>query len=395
MPGDLLDVVLVLAVVLFALSGYRQGFVVGVLSFAGFLGGGVIGARLAPTVTGWSVLSSLPRAGVALAVLFLAATVGQLLGGVLGRELRRRIVRRPAREVDAVGGALVSSVGLLLIFWLLALAVASSPYPELASLARRSAVVGAVDAVVPDSGRRAFSSVRDVVDERGFPEVFDALRPTVVREVDPPDPALAASPVVQSSRDSIVKITGVASDCRRRVEGTGFVFAPERVMTNAHVVAGVDEPSVEAGERELDAWVVLFDPVTDVAVLAVPGLDRQALDFVVEPVDSGDDAVVVGYPQDGPFRPDSARIRGRIDARGSDIYGEQEVVREVYAVRGRVRPGNSGGPLLTLSGDVAGVVFAAAADQPEVGYALTASEVSEEAERGRTAERRVSAGRCE
>jgi S1-C subfamily serine protease len=294
-----------------------------------------------------------------------------------------------------VGGAFVSSVGLLLIFWLLALAVASSPYPELASLARRSAVVGAVDAVVPDGGRRIFSSFRGVVDEHGFPEVFDALRPTVVKEVEPPDPELAGRAVVQSSRDSVVKITGVATDCRRRVEGTGFVFAPERVMTNAHVVAGVDEPTVEAGKDRLAAWVVLFDPVTDVAVLAVPGLDERALGFAAEPAETGDDAVVVGYPQDGPFRPDSARVRGRIDARGSDIYGEDEVVREVYALRGRVRPGNSGGPLLTLSGEVAGVVFAAAADQPEVGYALTAREVSEEAALGRTAERRVSAGRCE
>ena len=395
MPGDLLDVVLVLAVVLFAVSGYRQGFVVGVLSFAGFLGGGVLGAELAPVVTGWSVLAGLPRAAVGLVVVLVAAMAGQLLAGLLAGSLRRRIVWRPARQLDAVGGALVSGISLLLILWLLALAVASSPYPELASLARRSAVVGAVDAVVPDQGRRLFSSFRDVVDERGFPEVFDTLRPTDVRDVEPPDPALAASPVVQASRASVVKITGVAAACRKRVEGTGFVFSRERVMTNAHVVAGVDEPTVQAGERRLDAFVVLFDPVTDVAVLAVPGLDLPVLDFAPEPVESGADVVVLGYPEDGPFRPDGARVRALVDARGSDIYAEEQVVREVYALRGRVRPGNSGGPLLTLAGDVAGVVFAAAADQPEVGYALTAEEVAEEAELGRGAERRVDAGRCQ
>jgi S1-C subfamily serine protease len=255
-------------------------------------------------------------------------------------------------------------------------------------------VVGAVDAAVPAAGRRVFDSFRDVVDERGFPEVFDALRPTEVREVDPPDPELAGSAVVQSSRDSVLKITGVAPDCRRRVEGTGFVFAPERIMTNAHVIAGVDRPTVEVGRSRLDAFVVLFDPVTDVAVLAVPGLDRPALRFAAEPSGVGDDAIVLGYPEDGPFRPDSARVRGRIDARGSDIYGDEEVVREVYALRGRVRPGNSGGPVLTLAGEVAGVVFAAAADEPEVGYALTAQEVSDEVGQGRTAERRVDAGRC-
>ena len=395
MPGDLLDVVLVLAVLLFAVSGYRQGFVVGVLSFTGFLGGGVLGAELAPAVTGWSVLSGLPRAAVGLAVVFLCATAGQLLAGLLGGALRRRIVWRPARQLDAVGGALVSSLSLLLIFWLLALAVASSPYPELATLARRSVVVGAVDAVVPDGGRRLFSSFRDVVDERGYPEVFDTLRPTDVRDVDPPDPLLAASPAVQASRTSVVKITGVATDCRKRVEGTGFVYAPQRVMTNAHVVAGVDEPTVELGGRRLDARVVLFDPVTDVAVLAVQGLDVPSLAFAAEPAEEGADTVVVGYPEDGPFRPDSARVRSRVDARGSDIYGQQEVVREVYALRGRVRPGNSGGPLLALSGEVVGVVFAAAADQPEVGYALTAEEVSEQAASGRSAEGRVDAGRCQ
>ena len=395
MPGDLLDVVLVLAVLLFAVSGYRQGLVVGVLSFTGFLGGGIVGAELAPAVTGWSVLAGLPRAAVGLAAVFLCATAGQLLAGLLGAALRRRIVWRPARQLDAVGGALVSSLSLLLILWLLALAVASSPYPELASVARRSAVVGAVDAVVPEGGRRLFSSFRDVVDERGYPEVFDTLRPTDVREVEPPDPELAGSPAVQASRASVLKITGVATVCRKRVEGTGFVIAPERVMTNAHVVAGVAEPTVQAGDRRLDAWVVLFDPSTDVAVLAVPGLDRPSLAFATEPAEEGADAVVVGYPQDGPFRPDSARVRARIEARGSDIYGEQPVVREVYALRGRVRPGNSGGPLLALSGQVVGVVFAAAADEPEVGYALTAEEVAQEAERGRTAERRVDAGRCQ
>jgi S1-C subfamily serine protease len=394
-PGDLLDVVLVLAVLLFAVSGYRQGFVVGVLSFTGFLGGGVLGAELAPAVTGWSVLSGLPRAAVGLAVVFLCATAGQLLAGLLGGALRRRIVWRPARQLDAVGGALVSSLSLLLIFWLLALAVASSPYPELATLARRSAVVGAVDAVVPDGGRRLFSSFRDVVDERGYPEVFDTLRPTDVRDVDPPDPLLAANPAVQASRASVVKITGVATDCRKRVEGTGFVYAPERVMTNAHVVAGVAEPTVELGDRRLGARVVLFDPVTDVAVLAVQGLDLPSLEFAAEPAEEGEDAVVVGYPEDGPFRPDSARVRSRVDARGSDIYGQQTVVREVYALRGRVRPGNSGGPLLALSGEVVGVVFAAAADQPEVGYALTAEEVSKQAASGRSAERPVDAGRCQ
>jgi S1-C subfamily serine protease len=252
-----------------------------------------------------------------------------------------------------------------------------------------------VDDAVPTPVERFFGSFRRLIDDRGFPEVFGGLAPTQVVEVEPPDPALAGSEVVAAARPSVLKITGVAESCRRRIEGTGFVYAPERVMTNAHVVAGVREPQVEVGDDVLPARVVLFDPGRDVAVLAVPGLERPPLVFADEQAEQGAGAIVVGYPQNGPFRAGSARIRGTQRARGPDIYQQQTVVREIYALRGLVRPGNSGGPLLDESGRVYGVIFAAAADDPQTGYALTAQEVASSAQAGAAATEQVDTRTCD
>ena len=394
MPGDLLDIVLVVAAVLFAISGYRQGFVVGVLSFVGFLGGGVLGAKLAPSVVENAFFVEFPRAIVALAVVFLLASIGQILATLIGGAVRRRLTWQPARQVDALAGAVISVVSLLLVSWLVGRAVASSPYPTLASQVKGSVVITTVDELVPPAGRQFFTSFRRLVDESDFPQVFEGIRSPEFTQVDPPDPALAQSNVVRQVRPSVLKITGVAEDCNKSVEGTGFVYAPERVLTNAHVVAGVDEPKVAVGDRKLDARVVLFDPATDVAVLAVPGLDRPALPFANEQVGSGADALVVGYPQDGPFDVRAARVRGVLDAQGEDIYGRRGVTREIYALRALVRQGNSGGPLVDPQGRVIGVIFAAAADDRNVGYALTADEVAEEARAGVAATERVSTQSC-
>ena len=189
-------------------------------------------------------------------------------------------------------------------------------------------------------------------------------------------------------------MTGDAEACRKRIEGSGFVYAPERVMTNAHVVAGVREPQVEVDGAFVDAEVVLFDPARDVAVLAVEGLDAQPLVPAAEEAEREQSAIVLGYPQDGPFRADAARVIRSQDARGKDIYQQADVVREIYSVRGLVRQGNSGGPLVDIDGQVLGVVFAAAADDQTIGYVLTWDEVAGAAEQAIGSSRRVSTGDC-
>jgi S1-C subfamily serine protease len=392
--GDLLDLLLLLAAVVFAISGYRQGMLVGVLSFLGFIGGGAVGALIAPHVA-TAIGGARAQALVAVAVVFTVATIGQLLTTLLGTTLRHRLRWQPARTVDSLAGAVVSVVSVLLVAWLVGTAVArTSTFGGLARQVRHSAVLHQVDRVMPDGARNSFGAFRRLLDQNNFPQVFGGLAPERIVPVKPPDPAVLDSAGLKSARSRVLKVRGDAV-CRRRLEGTAFVYAPQHVMTNAHVVAGVRKPKVYLEDgTSLDATIVLYDSRRDVAVLYVPELKLAPLSFAGA-AERGASAVVAGYPGDGPFTAVAARVRGAERARGSDIYQRSQVTREIYSLRARVRPGNSGGPLLAPSGDVYGVVFAAAVDNSDTGYALTAREVHDDGESGRSASAAVSSGNCD
>jgi S1-C subfamily serine protease len=391
---DLLDWILLLAVISFGVSGYRQGFIVGVMSFVGFLGGAILGAKLAPSIS--SLIGSGRRSPVTgLVVVFLGAALGQLIASAAAAWVRTRIQWRPAQAVDSAGGAVVSGISVLLVAWLMATAVNRSPYLSLRRQVHGSAIIQAVDSLVPDSARQLFANFLRLVEQQGFPQVFAGLGGDTIVPTRPPDPALARSPVVSLVRPSILKVSGDAPSCQKAIEGSGFVFSPQHVMTNAHVVAGVPHPSVDVNGSQLAATTVLFDPKRDVAVLYVPGLSARALAFATSPGSAGDSAIVIGYPENGPFTAVSARIRDRISARGVDIYSNSEVDREIYGIRSQVLPGNSGGPLLTPGGQVYGVVFAAATDDSNTGYALTAGEVASDAQAGAAATAGVSTQGCD
>lgn len=393
MQGSALDLLLLVATVLFAASGYRQGLVVGALSFVGFFGGGFVGTQLAaPVATRVASDSLAPVVGIF--VVLCAATLGQLVAVVIGHAVRSRIRWRGARAIDQAGGAIVSALAALLVAWLVATPLASSSYPYLASQVRRSAVIKAVDAAVPDQVRGAYDSFRQLLNRGDFPDVFGPLQPTRVAPIQPPDPAILATSAVRSARPSIVKLLGTAPSCSRRLEGSGFVFSPEHVMTNAHVVAGVRELQVLAGGERYTGRVVLYNPRRDIAVVYVPGLNRAALRFS-GPAAPGTSAVVAGFPLNGPFNVGPARVRSEQRVRGPDIYNQQTVTRQVYAIRAQVRSGNSGGPLLAGNGSVIGVIFAAAADDPDTGFALTAAEVSADARAGARATARVGTQDCD
>jgi S1-C subfamily serine protease len=391
---DLLDWILLLAVISFGISGYRQGFIVGAMSFIGFLGGAIIGAKLAPSIS--SLIGNGRRSPVTgLVVVFLGAALGQLIASAAAAWLRTRILWRPAQTVDSVGGAVVSGISVLLVAWLMATAVNRSPYLSLRRQVHGSAVIQAVDSLVPDSARQLFANFLRLVEQQGFPQVFAGLGGDTIVPTRPPDPALARSPVVTLVRPSILKVSGDAPSCQKAIEGSGFVFSPQHVMTNAHVVAGVPHPSVDVDGTQLAATTVLFDPKRDIAVLYVPRLQARALAFATKSGSAGDSAIVIGYPENGPFTAVSARIRDRLTARGVDIYSQSEVDREIYGIRSRVLPGNSGGPLLTPTGQVYGVVFAAATDDSNTGYALTSQEVAPDAQAGAAATAGVSTQGCD
>ncbi len=393
MNGSLLDLLLVLAMVLFGFSGYRQGFLVGVLSFGGFVGGGILGTLVASPIAS-RVASGGGESLVGIATVLVTASIGQLVGTTAGSALRRRVVGKPARTIDATGGAAVSVLGVLLVAWLLGTAAKDSSYRSVADAVRNSQVLRQVDSAMPPAPE-VFASFRRLLDEQGFPQVFTELNPGATAKVPPPNPAVLNSPAMRSTRTRVLKVIGVAKSCSRRLEGTGFVYAAERVMTNAHVVAGVRDPEVELGDGSRKRGrVVLFDPKRDVAVVYVPGLKLEPLTFR-DDARNGDDAAVVGYPEDGPFSATAARVREEITAVGRDIYEKSTVRREVYSLRAVVRPGNSGGPLLAKDGRVYGVIFAADANDPETGYALTAGEVATSARAGATRTERISTQGCD
>jgi S1-C subfamily serine protease len=217
--------------------------------------------------------------------------------------------------------------------------------------------------------------------------------PEPIVEVEPPSPVLGRDEEVRAASESVAQVVGRAAACGNILEGTAFVVAPERVMTNAHVVAGVQAPAIGLpGEPPLEAQVVYFDPWIDVAVLAVPGLTRPPLEFRADPA-AGADAVVVGFPNGGPLTGEPARIRSQQVLLGRDIYGEDPVEREVLSLRGDVEPGNSGGPLLAEDGRVYGVIFAASLTDPDTGYALSPAAVAP-ALSAAAASSPVDTGRC-
>jgi S1-C subfamily serine protease len=394
MFGSVVDLLLVMLIVLFAINGYRQGFLVGALSFVGFFGGALIGLQLAPLIVD-RFNQPLGRVVVSLVIVFGIALGGQALAAWAGNRLRHAINSPTGRRLDDAGGIVVSVIALLLVTWMIAAPLGSSALPGVAKAVRNSAILHGVDEVMPDSARTLYNGLRDSIAESDFPDVFGGLTPTDVTDVPAPDPELAKAPAVQVAKRSSAKILGTAPTCSRRIEGSGFVYAPEHVMTNAHVVAGTKGAlTVEINGERTRGRVVLYDPQRDLAVIYVPGLAAPVLRWAAEGADTGDNAIVIGFPQNGPFTATSARVRDERKVRGPNIYDDKTVTREVYTLFSRVRSGNSGGPLIGSDSKVLGVVFAAAVDDPDTGFALTADEAAPVATAGADRTEAVGTGDC-
>ncbi len=390
----MVDGILILLMLVFAISGYRQGFVIGALSFGGFFSGVLIGLQVGPLIAD-RFTDPTARLVVSLVTIFAIAVLGQTLAGWLGTHLRRAIQSQPLQRLDDAGGAAVSLVAVLLVAWLIAVPLGSTPFPGLNSAVRNSAILGGINSLMPERAQALSSALSDTLDTSGFPDVFGGLTPTKAKDVAAPDPKLKGSQIVARSKRSVLKVLGTAPSCSRRIEGSGFVYADERVMTNAHVVAGTKQTEVEIENgRRVDAKVVVYDPDRDLAVLYVRGLKAPVMPFVSKQAATGASAIVLGYPQDGPYDAQSARVRdvGRIT--GPDIYDAGDVTREIYTIRALVRSGNSGGPLISTGGQVLGVIFAAAADDKNTGFALTAAEAAPVAQAGESRTRGVRTGDC-
>ena len=397
MPGVFLDLALLALLAGYALGGYRQGLLVSATSIVGFLGGGALGMAVLPPLLRGTTLKDKPAA-LALTTLFavwVTAALGQYALRRLGVAAKRQMKSEgPVHHVDAAGGAVLLLIAAAVLSWFLGAALRPALGPTMGSAISESRVLGVVDRTMPAGTLNLFTAFRSMLADGGFPQVFGGIAPEPITPVAAPDSALARSPVAARVKGSIVKVSGTAAACSRTQEGTGWVLAKDRVVTNAHVVAAEQTVFVQiAGVgRRYKAQVVLFDPRRDIAILAVPGLPAKPLERGPT-LGRNASALVIGFPLDGPLRVESARVRAVIHANGRDIFGNGNVTREIYSLYAKVLPGNSGGPLLDEDGRVVGVIFARSTVDDSTGYALTLAEVQPDlALAGRTTP--VSTGGC-
>ena len=394
----MLDLILIVVVAAFAVSGYRQGFIVGVLSFAGFVGGALLGAEFGPSISKALVGGQTQQDVIAVVLLVSFAVIGQFIASSIGAAMRSTVTSGSATALDSIGGSVVSVVSFLLIAWVVGSVLIGSPFPLVVQQVNNSLVLQTLDKVMPAPAKTMFSDFRRLLaGNTTFAQVFSGIGAERLLAIPAPDPAVLNSQGYQAARASVVRVQGIAPSCSLSVEGSGFVISPDHILTNAHVVAGVTERQTvtTTSGNTLPATVVFYDPQVDVAVLYVPGLNLPTLQFAGQ-ADPGADAVVAGYPLDSQYlQADPARIGGILNAQGPNIYKTSTVTRQIYEIRALVRSGNSGGPLLSPAGTVDGVVFAAAIGESDTGFALTAAEVSADASAGAHATAPVSTQGCD
>jgi S1-C subfamily serine protease len=376
--ATVLDIVVVLTLLGYAVRGWRTGVLGGGLGLLGLVAGAALALWGAPrSIAHVAILnSSAPlRAVVLIVAVLVAALVGQGLLGALGRRLRSATPLPWLRIVDSLFGLVGAVVVAALVIWFIGAAVRPVVPRSWARTMNDSTALTTIDRATPDQVGRYASRLTEILDGSGMPRVFSGLFPETIAPAPRPDNSVGQTAKVRKAAASIVKIRTVAESCGRAQEGSGWVSARHRVVTNAHVVAGASAVSVQPGGEgpRLTATVVAFDPDLDMAVLEVPDLGAPPLPRTAA-LERATGVVVAGFPQDGPYRVTPARVRGVLYAPGDDIYGGGGVTREVYSLYAAVQPGNSGGPVLTKDGRVAGTVFARSLVDAETGYALTNAE---------------------
>ena len=392
----LVDIVIIILGIAALFAGFRQGFIIGLGTVAGFAVGWIIGRLLSSVVESLSEgTSAMDNPGIVMLLASMPLVLSVLFafaGNGTGSWIKRSMDSELGQGIDSIGGTVTAGVVYVLVIWLAAGFIRTTPWVEPNRWVADSSAIAAIDRTIPYSSQLALGDLSSTLKATGFPQVFSG-QTEQIRGVGEPDSAMVD--VGRSAEESVVKITTTATTCPTGSEGSGFVYRDGLVATNAHVVAGSSELAVQVGGkgRPYPAEVVEFDSEADVAVLRVPQLEAPALDFG-NPLGPGDDSVVAGFPENGPYTISPSRVREKINARGLDIYDSNSVVREVYSVRGIVREGNSGGPLLDANGDVVGMIFARSATDGETGYALTRSEISDELQAGAKNRTPQTTGQC-
>ena len=385
----IVDLLVVGLLVAAAAHGLWRGAATQVLSFGGFAAGLAVGAAIAPHATRLTP-DPLAQVVVALVALFGTATLAGGLGRVVAVRAMGWIRRARLAGVDAVVGAVVAVAFASLSVWLVAGMLASVPAPGVAGAIQSSAILRAADRVLPPAPS-LFSRIQALLESTGLPPVFAGLEPRPAPRL-PGAGAAEVQAALTRAGPSTVKVT--AAGCGRVQSGSGFVAAPGLVVTNAHVIAGIDRPIVESRAGRSGTTPVLFDPDLDVAVLRVDRLSGRPLAVLGSEVGRGARAAAIGYPGGGPLRAEPAVVLAQYDALGRDIYSRSLTRRPVYELQARVRPGNSGGPVIEPNGRVVGVVFSRSAAHPGIGFAITGPAVLQRVRAAQATTTRASTGPC-
>lgn len=391
--AGILDAVVVLILLGYLSLGWILGFLRSAFGLIGLAAGAIGSFFFAPLVgsmtnsPGWRIFL------VIFAVVALLA-LGQILGLVIGRSIAKSFEDVGPHILDRLAGILLNVLVAALVISSAAFSANSLGVPWLSQAISNSVVLRGIDQLTPNPVKQSMAQLRSIVVQQGIPQVVSAAEgPTKPPKAPAPLPN-PDSHSLESAASSVVRVSGSAYQCGQNQSGSGFVVSKERVITNAHVVAGVSEPVVEMpGVTALPGKVVYFDPEHDLAVIAVPGLKLSPLDLG-SPLGPGSLAIFDGYPYGGPFQSSPARVDKILIANVNNIYGKNAQSLEVYQLAADVREGNSGGPLLDQSGDVVGVVFARSANTSGVGYALTLSELEPVAQAATSLDAKVSTGAC-
>lgn len=383
------DVVIVLFVLFFIRAGWKYGLISNLFSGTGLVGGFVLGVYLVERF--YKPGSPEPIVAIsAIGLMIGCGLIGNIVLSYVGQLFK--IPEGWPRRVNGILGAIFGGALALAVAWAVGFAIVAAPTLSFSQSVRDSRVLDHIDAHMPPTAATQLSGLTKTITTDVFPRYLSPFEREVVVEVDAPDPKIVEEARLRKAAQSVVKVSG-RSKCNEIITGSGFVYAPELVMTNAHVVAGVSAPKITINTTEYEAKTVVFDPQLDVAVLRVKGLKTARLLFA-DPPGKGDRTAVVGYPKGGPLSAGPARVRGVMTFDSPNIYQQGEYPREVISFRGVVLPGNSGGPLMTASGQVLGVIFAASSSAPNTGYALTADQVTVPAGKGYNSTKTVSTGDC-
>lgn len=385
------DIVLLVLVALSAVHGLRQGAAMQVFSFGGFWLGLVVGALITPPLASLVHTQTAKTVIAAVVVFGMAAAVGGV-GRLIGAHSSVLLHRLRLGPVDAGFGVAVAVAATLVATWMVASVLVNSRFQALDVGISRSRIVRALDNVMPQPPT-LFSKIESFLSAEGFPVVFSGLPPTAAGPVAPPSDAEVAA-AEQAAEQSTVKVVG--QGCGGIIqEGSGFVVDGDLVVTNAHVVAGIAHPVVEAlNGGPYPTKVVLFDPRLDLAVMRVPGIHVPSLTVDGSLVHRGVVGAALGYPGGGPFTAVPAAVADAFEATGLDIYGKTQTTREVYEIDATIRPGNSGGPLVEPDGTVVGVVFARSTTNGGIGYALATPAVLAEVNQAQSRTAAVSTEGC-